>query len=158
MNARYETPSAVARAVQAQYGITLTRQMVEYYDPNKAYGKHLAQRYRALFDEARCSHQQNSGQQSLASSTGRWTILQRTYERAEEKDDSKTMLACLDRAERWQSSLNSVLAAALREVPDLDPQQLVPLLKQLVALHRLSDDELEAEMRTRPAQEEETCE
>lgn len=51
--ATYMTPSEVAEAVNQEFGITVTRQQVAKYDPHKAAGINLAQKWKDLFKKFR---------------------------------------------------------------------------------------------------------
>ena len=51
--ATYMTPSEVAEAVNQEFGITITRQQVAKYDPHKAAGVNLAQKWKDLFKQFR---------------------------------------------------------------------------------------------------------
>lgn len=47
--ARRRTPSQVAMAVHAEFGLVLARQVIEYYDPTKRAGRELPPKWRDLF-------------------------------------------------------------------------------------------------------------
>lgn len=49
----FDTPSAVAEAVKEVFGLELTRQTIQVYDPTKIAGKTLAKKWRELFDATR---------------------------------------------------------------------------------------------------------
>lgn len=51
--ARFETPTDVAKAVKDEFGLTLTRQRVQYYDPNTVAGRALDPELAALFKATR---------------------------------------------------------------------------------------------------------
>ena len=51
--AMFETPSEVARSVKDEFGIEVSRQSVEAYDPGKRAGSALSQEFRALFAATR---------------------------------------------------------------------------------------------------------
>jgi hypothetical protein len=51
--AGYDSPSAVAKGLKEDFGVTITRQSIEYYDPTKEAGKDLAEKWRVLFDATR---------------------------------------------------------------------------------------------------------
>lgn len=51
--AMFETPSEVARAVKDEFGIEISRQAVEAYDPGKRAGASLSQEFRELFAATR---------------------------------------------------------------------------------------------------------
>ena len=49
----YDTPTAVARAVKAEFGAEITKQAVEFYDPTKQAGRTLSEKWRTLFHATR---------------------------------------------------------------------------------------------------------
>ena len=49
----FDGPSTVVKAVQDEFGITVTRQWIETYDPTKRAGKDLAPKWCAIFEETR---------------------------------------------------------------------------------------------------------
>src|SRR5690606_27187323 len=49
----FDSPSAVAKAIKAEFGVEISPQACEAYDPNKVAGKKLSQRFRLLFEETR---------------------------------------------------------------------------------------------------------
>ncbi|TCB74169.1 DUF2280 domain-containing protein [Acinetobacter sp. ANC 4173] len=51
--AQFMTPTEVARDIKEKFGIDVTPQQVEYYDPTKVAGANLAQELVDLFNEAR---------------------------------------------------------------------------------------------------------
>jgi hypothetical protein len=51
--AMFETPSEVARSVKEEFGIEVSRQAVEAYDPGKRAGAALSQEFRELFAATR---------------------------------------------------------------------------------------------------------
>lgn len=51
--AGWETPSDVVELVRETYGIEITRQTAEAYDPTKYAGRNLGKRWREHFDKAR---------------------------------------------------------------------------------------------------------
>ncbi len=51
--ARFDSPSDVSRSVNNEFGLTVSRQRVEAYDPTKRAGAGLKRRWRDLFAETR---------------------------------------------------------------------------------------------------------
>jgi len=49
----WDSPSTVAKAVKDQFGETITRQAVQYYDPTKVAGAGLSEEWRTLFASTR---------------------------------------------------------------------------------------------------------
>src|SRR3954469_17897064 len=51
--AGYDSTRAIVKWLREEYGITLTRQTVLYYDPTSYCGRHGTDRWRSLFWETR---------------------------------------------------------------------------------------------------------
>ncbi|EXT02838.1 hypothetical protein J791_3936, partial [Acinetobacter baumannii 44895_8] len=51
--ATYETPSETARGVQEEFGITVTKQQCEAYDPTKKTGQDLSEEFKTEFYRVR---------------------------------------------------------------------------------------------------------
>jgi hypothetical protein len=49
----FDSPTQVAKAIQADFGLTVTPQQVEAYDPNKVTGSKLSSKWRQVFEGAR---------------------------------------------------------------------------------------------------------
>src|ERR1700744_6045323 len=51
--AQYDSPSEVARRVHEEFGVVVTRQQIQRYDPSHAAGRTLSTELRTLFDSTR---------------------------------------------------------------------------------------------------------
>lgn len=79
----FDSPSVVVAAIKKDYGVTLTPQAVEGYDPNKKAGAKLADRWRALFAETRKAFLEDTSQIAISHRAVRLRSLQRMAEKAE---------------------------------------------------------------------------
>jgi hypothetical protein len=79
----FDTPSTVADSVKEEYGITVTRQQVESYDPTKAGGASLSKKWRELFASARDRFQSEIADIPIANKAYRLRVLDRMMSRAE---------------------------------------------------------------------------
>jgi hypothetical protein len=79
----WQTPSAVAATVKADYGIDITRQRVEAYDPTKVAGKALSDKLKALFEESRGRYLADTAEIGIAQQTFRLRLLDRMAQKAE---------------------------------------------------------------------------
>ncbi len=79
----FDTPSTVADSVKEEYGITITRQQVESYDPTKAGGASLSKKWRELFTSARDRFQSEIADIPIANKAYRLRVLDRMMSRAE---------------------------------------------------------------------------
>lgn len=92
----FDTPTQVAESVKEEFGIVLTRQSMQGYDPTKAAGKSLAKVWRELFFAQR---------EAFKAAANEIPIAQRAYR-----------LRALERmATKAENSRNLVLAASLYE-------------------------------------------
>jgi len=76
----YDTPSQVAETVKEMFGITIERPQIQNYDPYKAQGKGLSQKYRDIFDATRKAFLEDTGNIPIASKAFRLRALHRSYE------------------------------------------------------------------------------
>lgn len=83
--ASFDTPSQVVEAVKAEFGLTLTPQNVQSYDPTKFSGRKLATKWRVLFEKARKSFVEDSSGIPIAHRSTRLRALQRMAAKAEAK-------------------------------------------------------------------------
>jgi len=79
----FDTPSAVVDAVKREYGVEITRQAVEGYDPGKKAGEGLSEKWRTLFKETREAFLSNTAEIGVAHRAVRLRRLDRLIDRAE---------------------------------------------------------------------------
>lgn len=92
--ATYMTPSEVAEAVNKEFGITVTRQQVAKYDPHKAAGINLAQKWKDLFKRFRDDFNTNVQAIPIANKAYRLNMLDRMARDAE-KSKNRPLAAAL---------------------------------------------------------------
>lgn len=81
----FDTPSTVVAAIKAEYGVTVTPQQCETYDPNKRAGQKLSERWRVLFAATRKAFIEDSAAIPIAHRSTRLRALWRMAERAEKQ-------------------------------------------------------------------------
>lgn len=81
--ASFDTPSQVVEAVKAEYGLTITAQNVQNYDPTKYAGRKLAEKWRVMFEKARKAFVDDATSIPIAHRSTRLRALQRMAARAE---------------------------------------------------------------------------
>lgn len=81
--ASFDTPSQVAEAVKAEFGVDVTPQNAQSYDPTKYAGRKLAPKWRVLFDQARKAFIDDSSHIPIAHRSTRLRALQRMAAAAE---------------------------------------------------------------------------
>ncbi|MBK5566893.1 DUF2280 domain-containing protein [Ensifer sp. SSB1] len=92
----FDSPSVVASAVKKDFGLDVSRQLVESHDPNKKAASGLAPKWRVLFEETRKAFLEDTASIAISHRAVRLRALQRMAEKAE-------------------TSGNMVLAASLME-------------------------------------------
>jgi hypothetical protein len=94
----YDTPSQVARAVRDEFGLTVTPQQCEAYDPTKAAGKGVGKKCRAVFEAARAAYLEDQASIPIAHRGRRLRILDRMCNEAEARGNVKLMMKLLEQA------------------------------------------------------------
>ena len=96
--ATYMTPSEVAEAVNQEFGITITRQQVAKYDPHKAAGVNLAQKWRDLFKQFRDDFNNDIQAIPIANKAYRLNMLDRMARDAEKSKNRPLAASLLEQA------------------------------------------------------------
>lgn len=81
--AMYDAPSVVAKALKADFGLTITPQAVEAYDPTKRAGAKLSEKWRVLFEATRTAFLKDSATIGIANRSVRLRRLERMAAQAE---------------------------------------------------------------------------
>lgn len=76
----FDMPSQVAEAVNDEFGIKVSRQQVQRYDPTKTAGKDLAARHVEIFNATRKVFLEDVGKIPIASQSFRLRSLQRMHD------------------------------------------------------------------------------
>lgn len=79
----YDTPSTVAAAVKAEFGLVVIRQKVEQYDPNKRAASKLSKRWKDLFAETRKAFLEDTSRIGISHRAVRLRALDRMAAQAE---------------------------------------------------------------------------
>ncbi|MEQ9179078.1 MAG: DUF2280 domain-containing protein, partial [Nitratireductor sp.] len=96
--ARFDTPQTVRQAVLEEFGIELTRQAIEAYDPTKYAGRDLGKRWRKLFDETRKTFTANLSDIGIAHRSARLRRMEALFHKAEALGNYRLCLKPLKRA------------------------------------------------------------
>lgn len=94
----FDGPSAVMKAVKDEFGIAITRQSIECYDPNKRAGRGLADRWRLIFEETRAAFLEDTGKIGISHRAVRLRALQRMAEKAETQGNMVLASSLLEQA------------------------------------------------------------
>lgn len=81
--AMFDAPGVVAKAVKLEFGLEITPQGCEAYDPTKRAGMKLLEKWRALFHETRKDFIEDTAKIGISHRATRLRTLQRLAERAE---------------------------------------------------------------------------
>ncbi|MDP9590594.1 UNVERIFIED_ORG: hypothetical protein J2W19_003158 [Shinella zoogloeoides] len=79
----FDAPSIVAAAVKKEFGIEVSRQLVESHDPNKKAASGLAPKWRVLFEETRKTFLEDTASIGISHRAVRLRALQRMADKAE---------------------------------------------------------------------------
>ncbi len=96
----YDTPSDVARMVKDDFGLVVSRQAVERYDPTKRAGATLSPEMRAIFDATRARLLSDLAEIGIAHRTVRLRRLQRLADKAESMGAMALAAKMLEQAAR----------------------------------------------------------
>lgn len=81
--AMYDAPSVVAKALKADFGLVITPQAIEAYDPTKRAGAKVAEKWKALFNSTRKAFLDDSATIGIANRSVRLRRLERMAAQAE---------------------------------------------------------------------------
>jgi hypothetical protein len=79
----FDSPSIVSAAVKKEFGVEISRQLVESHDPNKKAASGLAPKWRALFEETRKTFLEDTATIAISHRAVRLRALQRMADKAE---------------------------------------------------------------------------
>lgn len=94
----FDTPSSVVASVREQYGIEITKQTVEGYDPTKRAGQGLSEKWRSLFHETRKAFLEDTADIAVSHRAVRLRSLQRMVENAERMKNYALAASLLEQA------------------------------------------------------------
>lgn len=79
----FDTPSQASKAIKAEFGLDVSPQQCEAYDPHKRTGNRLSEKYRLIFAETRKTFLEDTSLIGVSHRAVRLRTLQRMIERAE---------------------------------------------------------------------------
>ena len=131
----FDTPSQVAKEIKAEFGLVVSPQQCELYDPNKRAGQKLSERYRQIFAETRKTFLEDTSLIGVSHRAVRLRTLQRLIETAEKQGNI--------------GMVSQLLEQVAKETGDAYTNRQKVLVNATVA-HRepseLTDEELKAEL------------
>ncbi len=96
--AQFDTPSQVAESVKEEFGLDVPRQQCEAYNPEKAAAKHLAKKWRVVFDATRAEFLKSVAQIPIANRSYRLRALARLQAKAEKSRNIALSAQLLEQA------------------------------------------------------------
>ncbi|MCU1782875.1 DUF2280 domain-containing protein [Pseudomonas sp. 13B_2.1_Bac1] len=94
----FDTPSQVVAAVKVEYGLDVTRQQCEAYDPTKYVGRNLHLKWRTLFEDTRARFREQTAEIPIANRAYRLRALGRMAEKAENMKNMALTAQLLEQA------------------------------------------------------------
>lgn len=94
----FDSPSVVAKAIKADFGIDISAQAVEAYDPNKVAGQKLSPRFRELYEATRKAFLDDTSQIAISHRAVRLRALQRMAEKAETQGNMVLAASLMEQA------------------------------------------------------------
>ncbi|MCD1266059.1 hypothetical protein B5M44_24910 [Shinella sumterensis] len=94
----FDAPSIVAAAVKKEFGIEVSRQLVESHDPNKKAASGLAPKWRVLFEETRKTFLEDTASIGISHRAVRLRALQRMADKAEGQGNMVLASSLLEQA------------------------------------------------------------
>lgn len=94
----FDTPSQVVVAVKETFGLEVSRQQCEAYDPTKYVGRNLHLKWRTLFEDTRARFREETADIPIANRAYRLRALGRMAERAENMKNMALTAQLLEQA------------------------------------------------------------
>ncbi|PVX61251.1 DUF2280 domain-containing protein [Paraburkholderia unamae] len=94
----FDTPSQVSKDILAEFGLVVTPQQCEAYDPTKRSGERLGKKYRAIFESTRANFLTDTSRIGIAHRAVRLRKLDRAAMLAEDRGNLPLMAQLLEQA------------------------------------------------------------
>jgi len=94
----FDTPSQVVASVKERFGLDVTRQQCEAYDPTKYAGRNLHVKWQTLFNDTRKRFREETAEIPIANRAFRLRALGRFVERAETMKNIGLAMQILEQA------------------------------------------------------------
>ena len=96
--AMFDTPSEAVKQLQEAFGVTITKQSIEGYDPTKKAGENIAKRWRALFEATRKAFLEDTANIGISHRAVRMRKLARQVDLNEQRGNSAMVAQLLEQA------------------------------------------------------------
>lgn len=130
--AQFDSPTTVSEAVNQEFGVAITRQQVEKYDPGKAAGQQLSKNLQGLFSQCRERYVHATADIAICHKAVRLRRLDRMYSKAEERGNFSLAAALLEQAAKEVGDYYT----NLRKIAPTESDGITPL-------RNMSDQELD---------------
>lgn len=134
----FDTPSQVVDAVKEEYGIDVTRQQVQTYDPTKQLGKALSLKWRAMFEATRARFLKETAEIPIASQSFRLRALQKLYEKTASRGNVVVAAQLIEQAAKETGGI--FVNRHRGEAPDETPPAPKRFVYNVVDARRPGDD------------------
>ncbi|MCX2691907.1 DUF2280 domain-containing protein [Pseudomonas sp. DCB_CB] len=94
----FDTPSQVVASVKAEFGLEVSRQQCEAYDPTKYVGRNLNAKWKTLFEDTRRRFREETAEIPIANRAFRLRALGRMAEKAENMKNMALTAQLLEQA------------------------------------------------------------
>jgi hypothetical protein len=94
----FDTPTQVVQAVKETFGVEVSRQQCEQYDPTKYAGRDLGVKWKAVFEETRKRFREETAEIPIANRAFRLRAMNRFVERAETMKNIGLAMQILEQA------------------------------------------------------------
>ncbi|ADE12152.1 DUF2280 domain-containing protein [Sideroxydans lithotrophicus] len=94
----FDTPSQVAKAIKAEFGLIVPLQQVEAYQPGKTAAAKLSKRWLTIFEETRKAFLEDTSQVAISHRAVRLRALNRMAAKAEDKGNMALAAQLLEQA------------------------------------------------------------
>jgi hypothetical protein len=138
--ARFDTPSQVAKDIKAEFGLDVSPQQCEAYDPNKRVGQKLSEKFRLIFAETRKAFLEDTSLIGVSHRAVRLRTLQRMIERTESQGNLSLTAQLLEQVAKETGDAYTNRHRLEHTGKDGGP---IKSQKAPVDLSDLTDDELE---------------
>ncbi|MFJ2319209.1 DUF2280 domain-containing protein [Pseudomonas sp. NPDC087817] len=94
----FDTPTQVVQAVKETFGVEVSRQQCEQYDPTKHAGRDLGVKWKAVFEDTRKRFREETAEIPIANRAYRLRAMNRFVERAETMKNIGLAMQILEQA------------------------------------------------------------
>ncbi|MDD1002423.1 MULTISPECIES: DUF2280 domain-containing protein [unclassified Pseudomonas] len=94
----FDTPTQVVQAVKETFGVEVSRQQCEQYDPTKHAGRDLGVKWKAVFEDTRKRFREETAEIPIANRAFRLRAMNRFVERAESLKNIGLAMQILEQA------------------------------------------------------------